>query len=105
MAAINGFVAGCADDADFFDSALKRLFGNDLKDRLCKAIAIDDRKHRLLHRVRCRVLSRPPPRRGNHRSGNLHVASPLLPRYQVRQKLGNRCAGCAAFQEVSFQEA
>ncbi len=87
MIAIDGLVAGRANDADLFDSTFERLLGNDLEDRLGQAIPIDNRQHRLLHRVRCRILPRPPSRRSNDRLGNLHVAWPLLPRRSACRNL------------------
>ena len=78
MIAIDGLVARRADDADLLDPALERLLGDDLEHGLGQAVAVDERQHRLLHRVGRRILPRPPARRRDDRLGDLHVASPLL---------------------------
>ena len=78
VAAIDRLVARGADDADLLDPALERLLGDDLEDRLGQPVAIDQRQHRLLHRVGRRILPGPPARRRDDRLGDLHVASSSL---------------------------
>ena len=104
MIAIDGLVAGRADDADLLDPALERLLGDDLEDRLGQAVAIDERQHGLLHRVRGRILPRPAARRRDDRLGNLHVAWPLLPGCSDRRGLADRRRTVATLRCTWFQQ-
>ena len=104
MTAIDGLVTGRADDADLFDSAFECFLGDDLENRLGQTVAIDDRQHRFLHRVRCRILPRPPARRGDDRPGNLHVAWPLLPGCTDRRGLGVHQPAGATLRDTWFPE-
>ena len=58
--AIDGLVARAHDDADLFDPALDGLLGDDLEHRLGQPVAIDERQHGLLHRVRRPDTAAPP---------------------------------------------
>ena len=79
MTAVDRLIARRADDADLLDAALDRLLGDDLEDRLGQPVAIDERQHRLLHRVRRRILPGPPARRRDDRLGRFARRVALAP--------------------------
>ena len=63
-------LARLGDDADLLDAGVDRLFADDLDDGLGQPVAIDQRKHFLLHRGGGGVLPRPATRRGDDRFAN-----------------------------------
>ena len=84
------FVSRGTDDADFFDPAVDRLFGNDLEDGLGQAVTVDEGQHGLLHRVGSWVLPGSPPRRRDDRLGDLHRGPPF-PAYAESRRSSDGC--------------